>query len=105
MIEQDDEVAVCAVTITELYSGLSDKKRRIWESWLMALSYWHISVDTAMRAGTYRKTAAEAGQTLSVSDSLLAAIAHQNNAILLTSNIKHYPMKDVRVLSLRDQAA
>jgi predicted nucleic acid-binding protein len=40
-----------------------------------------------------------------VTDSLLAALAYENNATLLTSNIKGYPMKDVRVMSLRDEAA
>lgn len=105
MIEADDEVALCAITIAELYSGLSDKNRTIWESWLMALSYWHISIGAAMRAGTYRKTASEAGRTISVTDLLLAALAYENNATLLTSNIKDYPMKDVRVMTLREKAA
>lgn len=105
LIEQDDEIALCAVTVTELYSGLSDKKRAIWENWLRALSYWHISYDVARRAGTYRKAASESGRTLSVSDSLLAALARENDATLLTSNIKDYPMQDVKVLSLREEAA
>jgi predicted nucleic acid-binding protein len=105
MIEADDEVALCAITIAELYSGLSDKKRVIWESWLMALSYWHISIGAAIRAGTYRKTASEGGRTISVTDSLLAALAYENDATLLTSNIKDYPMRDIRVMSLRERAA
>ena len=105
LIEQNDEVAVCAITVAEVYSGLSDKRRDIWENWIIALSYWHIGYDVAVRAGRYRKTASEAGRTLSTTDSLLAALARDNVAILLTSNIKDYPMKDVQVLSLREEAA
>jgi predicted nucleic acid-binding protein len=105
MIEQGDEVAVCAITVAEVYSGLSDKRRDIWESWIMALSYWHIGYGVAAQAGMYRKMTAEAGRTLSTTDSLLGALARDKSAILLTSNIKDYPMKDVRVLSLRDKAA
>ena len=71
-------------------------------SGVVVLAYQHRA---AMRAGIYRKTASESGQTLSVSDSLLAALAHENDATLLTNNLKHYPMKDVRVLSLRKEAA
>jgi predicted nucleic acid-binding protein len=104
-IEEDNEVALCAVTVTELFSGLSVKKRAQWDSWLLALSYWHIDFDVAVQAGTYRKAASEAGQTLSVSDSLLAALACDKGAILLASNIRHYPMEDVRVMSLREKAA
>jgi predicted nucleic acid-binding protein len=54
LIERDDEVAVCPVTVAELYSGLSAKRRAKWESWIMAMSYWHISIGAAMRAGRYR---------------------------------------------------
>ena len=71
----------------------------------LSLSYWHISFDIAAQAGMYRKTAADAGRTLSTTDSLLAALARDKDAILLTSNIKDYPMKDVRILSLRNEAA
>ena len=104
MIEAGDDVAVCAVTVAEIYTGLTDKKRALWDSWLLALSYWQINFDVAVQAGIYRKTASESGRTLSVSDSLLAALAHGHGATLLTSNIKDYPMRDVRVLSLREQA-
>src|SRR3954452_17366261 len=97
MIEQDDEIAVCVITVGEVYSGLSSKKRAIWESWIMALSYWHIGYDVAAKAGTYRKMASEAGRTLSITDSLLAALAVDRDAVLLTSNLKDYPMQDVRV--------
>jgi predicted nucleic acid-binding protein len=105
MIEQGDVVAVCAITVAEVYSGLSDKRRGIWENWITALSYWHINIDVGMRAGTYRKTASEPGRTIPVTDALLAALAYENDATLLTSNIKDYPMKDVRILSLRNEAA
>jgi predicted nucleic acid-binding protein len=105
LIERDDEVALCSVTVAELYSGLSEKRRVKWESWLLSLSYWHIGYDVAAQAGIYRKTASEAGRTLSTTDSLLAGLARDKNAILLTSNIKDYPMEDVRVLSLREEAA
>ncbi len=105
LIERGDEVALCPVTVAELYSGLSEKRRVKWESWLLALSYWHIGFDVAAQAGLYRRTASEAGRTLATADSLLAALARDKGAILLTSNIKDYPMKDVRVMSLRKEAA
>jgi predicted nucleic acid-binding protein len=105
MIEAGDDVALCAVTIAEIYTGLTDKKRATWDNWLRALSYWQISFDVAVQAGIYRKTASESGRTLSVSDSLLAALARERGATLLTSNIKDYPMKEVRVMSLREKAA
>lgn len=102
-IERGDEVAVCAITLTELYSGMNDTRRAKWERWLRALPYWQISFGVAVQAGVHRKTAAASGRTLSVSDSLLAALAKEHDATLLTSNIKDYAGNDVRVVSLRDQ--
>ena len=83
---------------------MSDKKRKVWDSWLLALPYWHIGFNVAVQAGTYRKTASEAGRTLSATDSLLAVLARDKGAVLLTSNLKDYPMDDVRVRSLREEA-
>jgi len=105
LIDADNEVALCPVTVAELYSGMNDKRRAKWESWLQALPYWQIGFDVAARAGNYRKAAAQSGRTLSISDSLLAALAHDHDSVLLTSNIKDYPMQDVRVLSLREDVA
>src|SRR3954453_23326490 len=84
MMEQDEEVAVCAITVAEVYSGLSDKRRDIWESWIITLSYWHIGYDVSFQGGRYRKTGSAAGRTLAVTDSLLAALARDKDAVLLT---------------------
>jgi predicted nucleic acid-binding protein len=95
LIEANDDVALCAITVAEVFSGLSEKNRKQWSDWLLSLPYWHIDWESAMQAGIDRKEASDAGRTL----------ARQHDATLLTSNIKHYPKKDVRVLSLRDDAA
>lgn len=34
--------------------------------------------------------------SLSVTDTLVAAIAKAHDAIIVTANIKHYPMKDIQ---------
>jgi predicted nucleic acid-binding protein len=104
MIEAGDEVAMCPITIAELYSGLSEKKRLKWENWLTALPYWPISREAARQAGITRKSASDQGRTLSISDSFIAAVARENDATVLTSNTKDYPTKDVLVMSLREAA-
>jgi predicted nucleic acid-binding protein len=58
LIDAENEVALCPVTVAELYSGMNDKRRAKWESWLLALPYWQIGFDVAARAGSYRKAAA-----------------------------------------------
>jgi predicted nucleic acid-binding protein len=86
MIEAGDEVAVCSITLAELYSGHRDTKRQEWQEWLLALPYWNIGSKAAMQAGLDRMAASEAGKILHVSDCLLAACAHERGAIVLTNN-------------------
>lgn len=106
MIQAGDEVALCAITVGELYSGLDTQKRVKWEEWLRALPYRQISREAAEQAGILRRTAAEAGRTLHVSDCLIAACARQQGAIVLTSNKKDFEkMKDIRLMSLRKKAS
>ena len=80
MIEAGDEIALCPITVAELYSGLTEKRRARWQEWLLALPYWQISAGAAMRAGVDRKSMSDAGKTLSLTDSLIAAVARENEA-------------------------
>lgn len=100
LIAAGNEVALCAITLAELYSGLNTPRRARWDEWLSSLPYWDITRDIARRAGIARKTASDAGRTVSVTDSLIAALARERRAVVLTNNSKDYP-QDVRVLSLR----
>jgi predicted nucleic acid-binding protein len=105
MVSAGDVVAVCPITVSEFYSGVSESKRKKWEKLVSSLPYWNIGREAAMQAGIDRKVASDAGRTLHVSDCLLAACAREQQAIVLTSNIKDYPMRDIRVMSLRKETA
>jgi predicted nucleic acid-binding protein len=105
MLEQGDEFALCSITVSELFTGLNQRRREEWRDLFASLPYWDISREAAMQAGIDRRTASEVGRTLATTDALIAGLARENNAVILTSNIKDYPMKDVRVMSLRDKAA
>jgi predicted nucleic acid-binding protein len=105
MLEGGDEVGLCAVTVAELYSGLSEQNHVKWQAFMSTLPYWDVTRDGARQAGIDRKVASATGRTMQVADSLIAAVAREQQAVVLTSNIKDYLMKDVRVLSLREKAA
>jgi predicted nucleic acid-binding protein len=106
MFTAGDVVAVCSITVSEFYSGVSEVKRKKWEHLVMSLPYWDISREAAMQAGIDRKIASADGRTLHIPDCLLAACAREQGATVLTSNTKDFDfMKDVRALSLRKDAA
>ncbi len=105
MLEVGDELALCPITVTESYSGLSKANKARWQAFLSVLPYWTISRDVATQAGIERKAAAERGQTLPLTDAMIAALARTHQATVLTSNIKHYQTEHVQVVSLREEAA
>ena len=105
MIAAGDEIALCPITTAEVYSGLNPADRVKWQEFLASLPFWAISHDAAVRAGVDRYTAARAGKTITTTDALIGALAREEAAVVLTSNVKDYPLDDVRVRSLREYEA
>ena len=99
MIESS-EVGVCAINVAEFYTGLPLEKRKAWEEFFNSLLYWNINLETAKLAGCFRSNFAKKGQPLTTTDTLVAATAKQEEATLVTSNIKDYPMKEVVLLQI-----
>lgn len=101
LLEQGSSLGVCAVNVTEFYAGVLPGTHPDWDEFIHALEYWEITRTAAIQAGVWRKTYAGKGRTLSTTDTLVAAVARERAAILLTDNDKHYPMPEIRVRSLR----
>lgn len=100
MIENGDDIGVCLIAAAEFFAGISPEKRFIWDEFIGSLAYWDIDIGTAKKAGQDRYSFARKGVVLSMMDSLIAAIAYKQTAILVTNNIKDYPMKDISLLPL-----
>ena len=65
-----------------------------------SLRYLQIARDAARRAGEDRYDFARRGQTLSTPDALIAAVAREHQAIIVTDNVKDYPQGDIQLLPL-----
>jgi len=92
-------VAVCSVSVAELYSGLAQGDKAKVEGVLSAFDYWDISPDAAKRAGTYRYQFARRGVQLSTADTLHAALAVDRDAYFVTRNVRDFPMRDLRIVT------
>jgi predicted nucleic acid-binding protein len=100
MIRAGDELGVCAINVAEFYTGvIPATERPALDQFIRSLAYWEITFGAAVRAGRYRYDFLRAGQTLSTSDVLVAAVARERYATLVTSNQKRYPMTDITLLS------
>ncbi len=100
-IDGGDELGVCAINVAEFFAGLPPKERAQWEQFLAALQLWEISREMAIQAGTWRYDFARQGTSLTTADTLVAAVAQEQEAVIVTNNLKDYPMPGVRLLPLR----
>jgi len=99
-IEAEDTLGTCAITISEFYAGLSTQEAREWKEFVSVLVYWPITSDAAMAAGQDRYRFARQGLAITITDAIVAAVAREQNAVLVTANVKDYPMTDLTVFPL-----
>jgi tRNA(fMet)-specific endonuclease VapC len=100
-IRGGEELGVCPVNVAEFYAGLPAPDRPVWAAFLRRLRYWEISWAAAQQAGIWRYDFARRGGALSTADTLVAAAAQDRGAVLVTNNVKDFPMSGVQVLSLK----
>jgi predicted nucleic acid-binding protein len=102
-IQDADEVGVSPINVAEFYSGLAASAWEVWDEFFEPLLLWPISLSAAKQAGKFRYDFARQGVQLSTTDTLVAAVALEQGATLVTSNIKDYPMDDVVLLPLHEE--
>jgi len=93
-------LGVCAISVAEFLAGVPVPQRGRWERWIADFEYWDISREAAVLAGVFRFDLARQGRTLQIPDVLMAATAVVTGSILVTNNIKDYPMPNLRLLRL-----
>jgi predicted nucleic acid-binding protein len=86
------------ITKTELYSGLREGEEESISSLLGAMMELNVNGEIAEAAGLYMRRFYKSHGLL-VPDALIAATAKISGATLITSNIKHLPMKDISIES------
>ena len=105
LLEGQDMVGVCAVSVAEFVAALPPAQRAEWVPFFTSLTTWDITREDGFQAGIWLYDYGRQGITLSPTDTLIAAVAVRVQATLVTDNIKHYPMPEVHTLSPRKQAA
>ena len=97
LVESVHDLAVCCVSVAELYSGLADHERPIVDGAIEPMEYWDIGPTVAKLAGYYRYAYSREGVQLSTPDALLAALAVGQEAYLVTGNVKDFPMPELKL--------
>ena len=80
-----------AITAFELWAGSSTPQQLATvEALLNGLTVLPLDISCARRAGQIRRDLERAGRPIGMADSLIAGIAVEHDAILITRNRKHY---------------
>ncbi|HET7036730.1 MAG TPA: PIN domain-containing protein [Thermomicrobiaceae bacterium] len=101
LIAAKETIAVSAISVAEFYAGIPPALHEQWRQFFAALDYWNASHDAAIQAGRFIFDYARQGRVLSTTAALLAAVALEHDAVVVTDNAKDFPMPEVQLLSLR----
>lgn len=100
LLAEGEELGVSAITVAEFYAGLHPDQRPEWDRFFASVSFWPPTLVSARQAGVWRHEYRRRGITLKTMDMLVAAVASEAGAILLTANVRDFPMPEIRVTRL-----
>jgi predicted nucleic acid-binding protein len=89
-------LACCAVTISELFSGIKPGDMAKVEAFVSGLLWYRTTPAIARQAGRWRYEYARRGVTLVLPDTLIAATALEYGLTLITNNQKYFPCRNYR---------
>lgn len=95
---QRNGLCTCSVVVAEVYAGLSPNERIGSDVLFESMTFLPETPIASRQAGIWRYEFARRGQQLATTDCLIAAIAHEHGATLLTGNVNHFPMDEVHLL-------
>jgi predicted nucleic acid-binding protein len=91
--------ACYAVNVSEVYTGMRQEERKT-EALSQGLDYYKINWEVVKRAGLLKRDYSKKGQTLLLTDTTITTVALEYNLTLITDNVKHYPMPQLKLYPL-----
>jgi len=100
LIEGGYTLATSAINIGEVYSGMKPGEAAVTEAFLSSLECYAVTAAIARKAGSLKSRWAQKGQTLTLADMLVAAVAIEHGLTLLTDNRKDFPIPELKFYKL-----
>ena len=100
LVAQGNTLACSAINVAEIHAGTRPMEETRTAKFLASLEFYPITFPVAQLAGQWKREFAQKGTTLSISDTLIAAVAIYNRLPLLTDNVKDFPMKELQLFPL-----
>ena len=90
-------LACSAITIAEIYAGMRPHEKERTEVLFAELVVHDVTAAIAAFGGLLKNEWAAKGRILSITDMLIAATAIMHKFVLVTDNVKDFPMQEVRL--------
>lgn len=94
-------LATTALNFAEVYAGMRPNEEVQTEAFLDALECYDLTAAAGKLAGTLKRDWAKKGRTLTLADTIIAAIAIEHRCSLMTDNHKDFPMPEIEHYPLR----
>lgn len=100
-LAQKGDLSISTITVAEIYKNIFPSEIAKTEAFLKEITSCDITPPIAKQGGFYWQSYFKKLRNLSLTDCLIAATANVHNLTLVTLNIKHFPMKDIKILNPR----
>jgi predicted nucleic acid-binding protein len=100
LVRAGHTLATSALNLAEVYAGMRPEEEAQTKAFLNALECREITASAAEMAGKLKRECAEKGRTLTLADTMIAAVALQQGCPLATDNRKDFPMPQLKLYKL-----
>jgi predicted nucleic acid-binding protein len=102
-LAQEGRLYIASFTRLEIVRGMRDHEREVTFALLDALRTHPLDAPTADLAGEMIRAWQRKGITLSGPDAVIAASAIRCGAVLVTTNPRHFPMRELTVMGVDEE--
>jgi predicted nucleic acid-binding protein len=96
-------LATTALNVAEVYAGMRPEEEAQTEAFLQAIDCYELTAATGRLAGSLKYKYAKKGRTLTLADTIIAAIALERRCTLMADNRKDFPMPELNYYPLSEE--
>jgi predicted nucleic acid-binding protein len=94
-VQAGHALSTTALNVAEVYAGMRPDEAQRTEALLGALDCYDLTGNSGRRAGALKQQWAKKGRTLTLADTIVAAVALEHGCTLMTDNRKDFPMEEL----------
>jgi len=103
LVRAGNRLATSALNLGEVYAGMRPEEEERTKAFLGALECHEITARVAEMAGKLKRQCAQKGRTLTLADTIVAAVALEQGCPLVTDNRKDFPMPGLQLYELPEE--